>query len=1067
MNSEGARRTGAFTWLTISLATLFVATYLIFQSPSELSSLDTKALSKTVENGHPGDPAGNLPRAIDKQGKLHSRQGLLAGYGNLPLSFEPNRGQGQGTTEFLSRGHGYSIVLNAWQATVVLRQSPVGPEHSVSRRHSSLAQGTEVAERTSSVSFTLLGTKDVGTSDPLDEIPGKSNYLLGNDPKKWITNVPHYARIRYKNVYQGIDLVYHGNQQQLESDFIVSPGAHPGIIRFAVDGSQQLHRSDNGDLILQTAAGQVRLCKPFAYQLINNVQTEVASSFRKISRSEFGFEIPAYDSTRTLIIDPVLTYSTLLGGGTGENGSDYGLSIAVDSAGSAYVTGSTVTTDFPTSNPLQSTNQGALDAFVTKLNPTGTGLVYSTYLGGAADEFGQGIAVDGGGNVYVTGFTVSKDFPTTPGAYSTTCTATDQAGIVRADVFITKLDPSGSALVYSTCLGGTADDEAYGIVVDAQGNAYIAGGTNSPDFPVTAGAFQTTFTGSASSTGLFADAFVTKINASGSALLYSTYLGGCGDDQANGIAVDSSGNAYITGETQSTTCLSANFPTTPGSFQSKSTEMGPFGDAFITKLNPSGSALVYSSFLGGYLEDSGNGIAIDAGGNAYVGGSTESINFPSTPGAFQSQNPDTLNSNGFVSKLSADGSTLVYSTFLGGEFQDSVSSIAVDSLDNSYVTGATYSGDFPFVDPFPQACVTTPTGEGKVFVTKLNQAGSALDYSVCVGGHGDTGNGIAMDGANNAYVIGTTFTDLVTTPGAFQSVRLGTTDAFIVKIAESSSLSATALGFGSQPLGIASTAQTTTLTYNGTSPLTIGTVSLSGTNVADFQIASDSCSGQVLASGSTCSVGVTFTPSAIGARAATAVIPDSSPESPLNVSLSGTGVDFSITSSPPSVTLNAGNQAAYSVTVTPQGGTFSNSVSLTCSLPATLTLSSCSLSPPNVNPGSNSATSTLTVKTAGPSASMVPWPGTTSTRQFVASALMVPTSMFAGIAFLGNLRRRRRAFSAMATVICWILLTYLVACGGGNGTPTQPGTPSGTYKITITGASGSLQHANTVTLVVQ
>jgi hypothetical protein len=495
--------------------------------------------------------------------------------------------------------------------------------------------------------------------------------------------------------------------------------------------------------------------------------------------------------------------------------------------------------------------------------------------------------------------------------------------------------------------------------------------------------------------------------------------------------------------------------------------MGPFGDAFVTKLNPSGSALVYSTFLGGNVEDSGNGIAVDAGGHAYVGGSTQSATFPSTPGAFQSQNPNGINTHGFISKLSADGTALVYSTFLGGQYSDSVSSIAVDSLGNSYVTGATYSGDFPFVDPFPQSCVTSPTGTGKVFVTKLNQAGSALAYSVCVGGHGDSGNGIAIDGANNAYVVGTTFSDFVTTPGAFQSVRNGTTDAFILKIAEVASLSATAVDFGSQPLGIASAVQSTTLTNNGTSALTIGTVSLSGTNITDFQKTSDTCSGQILASGSSCSVGATFTPAAIGARAATVVIPDNTPDSPLNVALSGTGVDFSIAGSPSTVTLSAGSQAAYSVTVTPQGGTFSNSISLACSLPAALTFASCSLSPPSVNPGSNSGTSTLTVKTAGPSAGLVPVTGTRSTKRILARTLVAPSSVFIGMAFLWTTRRRRRFFSGFATVVLWIFLIQAVACGGGSGTPSRSGTPPGTYMITITGAFGSLQHTNSVTLNVQ
>ncbi len=523
MNIQSVRRKGAFVWLMGLLATLFVASYLVFQLASEASSgRYTEARSKAVEDRYVRESFGDLRHSVDPHDMLHSRPGLLAEYGNLPLSFEPNRGQARGTTEFFARGEQCAIALNARQASLLLHSSPKGAEEHLSRQHSRLSRGVGDSAETASVSFTLVGAKDVGRSVLLNEIPGKSNYFAGKDPSKWITNIPHYSRIQYKDVYPGIDLVYHGNQQQLESDFIVSPGANPKTIRVAVNGSRRLERSDKGDLILKTSAGQLRLYKPVAHQLINHVPTEVASRFRWISESEFGFEIPAYDATKELVIDPVLTYSTLLGGSVGENGSDFGLSIAVDSAGSAYVTGTTVTTDFPTANPLQSTNHGALDAFITKLNPTGTGLVYSTYLGGSADDWGQSISVDAAGNVYITGMTVSPDFPTTSGVVKSTCTTTDQFGIVRADVFITKLNASGSSLDYSTCLGGSADDEGAAIAVDAQGNAYIAGGTNSADFPVTSGAFQTTFAGGDITAAGYLDAFVSKINASASTLFYST-----------------------------------------------------------------------------------------------------------------------------------------------------------------------------------------------------------------------------------------------------------------------------------------------------------------------------------------------------------------------------------------------------------------------------------------------------------------------------------------------------------------------------------------------------------------
>jgi len=542
MTTRSIYRDRAFVWLTCLLLALFAAATLPLDLASSVSlGPNPRPKSRSIDNAKVRHKGRNLPRGI-QQGMLEARQRIVAEYGNLPLVFEPNRGQARGVSDFLARGRGYSIVLNAKQVTLLLGKSPVGAEQHLHRRHSRLIESEMVSAQSASVAIKLLGSRDAGPALPLEELPGKSNYFIGNEPNKWIANVPHYSRIQYSHVYPGIDLVYYGNRQQLEADFIVAPGANPNHIRLAVSGIRFLERSNGDDLIVHMTDGEIRLGKPATYQFINNVKTEVASSYRLIGQRQFAFQVPAYDTTKPLIIDPVLTYSTYLGGVS----SDFGLSIAVDSAGNTYVTGSANSNDFPTAAPLQSTNQGEGDAFVTKLNPTGTGLVYSTYLGGQGFDLGRGIAVDAGGNAYLTGMTASQNFPTTAGAFSNRCTSTDNAGIVRADVFVTKLNALGSALLYSTCVGGSADDEGRAIAVDAQGNAHIAGETGSADFPVTSGAFQTTFRGG--------DAFVTEVNASGSALLYSTYLGGCGDDQANGIALDSSGNAYITGETKSTTC---------------------------------------------------------------------------------------------------------------------------------------------------------------------------------------------------------------------------------------------------------------------------------------------------------------------------------------------------------------------------------------------------------------------------------------------------------------------------------------------------------------------------------
>jgi len=367
-----------------------------------------------------------------------------------------------------------------------------------------------------------------------------------------------------------------------------------------------------------------------------------------------------------------LIYSTYLGG----SGPDEPFGITVDASGSAYVTGWTASSNFPTTKgALQTTPGGGYDdAFVTKLSPTGSALVYSTYLGGKSYDEAHGIAVDASGNAYVTGFTYSSNFPIVAGAHQSALGGYD-------DAFVSKLNPTGTALIYSTYLGGSGYDEGHGIAIDSSGNAYVTGFTYSSNFPTTRGVLQTTARGGF-------DAFVTKLNATGSTLLYSTYLGGSNDDFAYGIAVDSSGNAFVTGKT-----YSSNFPTTAGAFQTKPGISGGYDDAFVVKLNPAGSALVYSTYLGGSGHDAGAAIAIDALGDAAVTGDTYSTNFPTTPGAFQT----TLGglNVGFMSKLNATGSALLYSTYMGGVNTQAGTGIAVDASDNIYVVGWSNSNNFP------------------------------------------------------------------------------------------------------------------------------------------------------------------------------------------------------------------------------------------------------------------------------------------------------------------------------------------------------------------------------------
>jgi hypothetical protein len=588
-----------------------------------------------------------------------------------------------------------------------------------------------------------------------DELAGTSNYFIGDDPAKWLTGVPTYAKVKYEGIYSGIDLVYYGNQQQLEYDFIVAPGADPRRIAFEVSGAKRIRRDAEGDLVLTMKTGESEILwhKPVVYQEEDGARQLVAARYALTDSNRVGFEVAKYDASRPLYIDPLI-YSTYLGG----IGTDLGTGIAVDSAGNAYVTGYTNSIDFPTKNPLQATYGGSYDdAFVAKINPTGLALVYSTYLGGSGRDMGFGIAADSAGNAYVTGLTDSTDFPT--------MNPIQPANGGLEDVFVAKLNPTGSALVYSTYLGGSADDGSYGIAVDSAGNAYVTGGTVSTDFPVTPGAFQPACGGTDNCA--YGDAFVAKLNAAGSALDYSTYLGGSRQDHCHGIAVDGAGNAYVTGYT-----LSTDFPV-HGALQN--TNAGN-GDAFVAKFNPSGSALVYSTYLGGSSSDFGRGIAADSAGNAYVTGYTISNNFPTANALQPAKGGGGVDA--FVAKINPTGSAFVYSTYLGGSLQDYGYGIAADSAGNAYVTGLTASKNFPTRNPLQKK----QAGSGDAFVAKLNSTGSAFVYSTLLGGTlTDSAYGIAVDSAGNAYITGQTSSTDFPTLNPLQPANAGAPDAFVAK----------------------------------------------------------------------------------------------------------------------------------------------------------------------------------------------------------------------------------------------------------------------------------------------
>jgi hypothetical protein len=769
----------------------------------------------------------------------------------LPLAFERNQGQTGSQVKFLARGQGYTLFLTSGEAVLALHKA---------------------SAKSGVLRMKLLGANPAPDVSGMDEMPGKSNYFIGNDAKKWHTNVPMYAKVKYKGVYSGIDLVYYGNQRQLEYDFVVAPGADPRRIQLGVRGARKISRSGDGDLVLAMDEGEICWHKPVVYQEKDGARQEIAAHYAIKSKNRVGFEVAGYDLRRPLFIDP-LVYSTYLGG----SGADSGYAIAVDSSDNAYVTGATNSTDFPTMNPLQPANAGgALDVFVAKLNPTGSALVYSTYLGGSGEDFGNAIAVDSSGNAYVTGATGSTDFPTVNPLQST-----NAGGQNGWDAFVAKLNPTGSALVYSTYLGGGGLDDGNGIAVDSSGSAYVTGQTNSSNFP-TMNPLQPTLGGCC-------NAFAAKINPAGSAFVYSTYLGGSGGDIGYGIAVDSSGNSYITGYTVST-----NFPTmNPLQPTIGGGEGTILGDAFVAKLNPAGSGLVYSTYIGGSGDDRGSGIAVDGSGNAYVTGSTGSTDFP-TMNPLQPTNGGS--NDAFVAKLNSTGSALIYSTYLGGSAADGGGGIAADGSGNAYVTGSTVSTDFPTMSPLQP----TNGGGNDAFVAKLNPTGSALVYCTYLGGSGyDSGSGIAADGSGNAYVTGYTTSVDFPTMNPLQPVNGGggDWDVFVAKIAGGPVLVPPNLSFGNQTVGITSAPKVSTMTNTSDATLTITSINVTGTNSNDFA-QTNNCGTSVPAGGS-CNITVTFTPSETGTRTAAVSITDSDPTSPQTLPLSGTGVLPALTLSPP------------------------------------------------------------------------------------------------------------------------------------------------------------------------
>jgi YD repeat-containing protein len=831
--------------------------------------------------------------------------------------FEPNQGQTDSKVRFLAQGPASTLFLTSTDAVLTLARPLAHPGDPQIR---------------DGVSLQFVGTNPSAWAEGQDLLPSRSNYFTGTDRTKWLPNVPNYAKVTYHGLYPGVDVTYYGNAaHQLEYDVVVAPGADYHAVQLNLLGTTSTLLDGHGNLLLNTAGGQLVSQAPVLYQVINGTRQAVTGRYTLTAGGRAGFGVDAYDQTKPLYIDPVLLYSVTLAGSL----PDYGQAIAVDGEGEAFVTGYTRSGNFPTQYPYQTSLAGGSDAFVTKLDASG-GLIYSTYLGGGSDDQGLGIAVDAAGSAYVTGSTLSTDFPTTPGAFQ----RTNPHYLMQPAGFVTKLNATGDALLYSTFLDGQhCGTQANAIAVDASGDAFVTGLVYGTDFPTTPGAFQT-----ASADG--ADAFVTELNPGGSGLVYSTYLGGSGSseefggtDKGLGIAVDSQGEAYVTGWTAATT-----FPVRNAYQATKA--VSPVA-AFVTKLNSAGTGLIFSTYLGGKVDDNsadgGNAIALDSSGNAYVTGEAYS-DFPTTANAYQTTNNAAAGPDAFLTKLTPAGG-LAYSTFFGGSSSAYGNGVAVDSYGVATVTGLTDSSDFPVRNPLVNQGYP---GGSSAFLTQFNPALSgdaSLLYSTYLNS-GYTGNGIAEDLQGTAYVVGT--------------ANAAYPDAFVAKIALLGPPAISAIDPPTADTGLSSSDQITnarTFGLKGTAPPgSVVTVSRADYGVVGTAPPTDSNGNWTLSSAASNLDEGTYTFTATDSLAGhTSTV---SPPFPVTVDLTAPTLQVTVLARPPVTTLapqvrvtaqdnvalpNDTDQSAYQVFVDvdqTNSGTFTpNASAVLHNGTATLTLS--------------------------------------------------------------------------------------------------------------------------------
>ena len=1031
-----------------------------------------------------------------------SRQPAVELYSSLPLIFEANQGQSDAAVEFLARGAGYGLFLTNDEAVLALR-----------RASSSDAAVVRMKLANANPRAAVVGAQ---------ELPGKSNYFIGNDPKKWYRDVPQFARVRYRSVYPGVDLVYYGRQGRLEYDFEVAPGSDPAQIRVRFEGARSLKIAGNGDLQVGQDGAELRLLAPRVYQRYGSEQRAVSARFQILSEREVGFALGDFDRGRELVIDPVLTYSTYLGGSGIESCSTItGLvqtpgcpAIAVDSAGSVYVAGSTTSTNFPvTPGAYQGAPASGFKAnvFVTKFNTTGSALVYSTYLGGNGLDYTAGIAVDSAGDAYVAGTTTSSNFPTN-GVNAPFQGAPLSAG---KHVFVSVLASSGSSLFYSTYLSGNGTDIASGIALDPSANIYVTGTTTSTEsetgFPSTIGAFQVASAATNQS-------FLTKLDAATpgtGSLLYSTYFGGSspsnGSVVGGGVAVDTNSNAYITGATTFTNMpvLNAYQGTLNGGY-----------DVFVAEFNPtavSGSQLVYSTYLGGAGDDFGYGIAVDSSFYAYVTGatnSTDDFGITQTSGttAFQGTYGGGP-SDAFVAKLgvpctgtSCTTTTvpLTYFTYIGGAATDVGTAIAVDTIGGARVTGWTNSTNFPVVNS-RLAQTNYGGGSSDAFVARVDTTattptapGHNSDY---FGGNGtDIGTSMATDSEGAYYLAGeTSSTAGFPLLNAFQPALNGPSDAFVSKLGPYLNVTVDETASPS-PVGVGNQVTFSYTITNGTNingvitnpgdyvsgiTFTDSLALLAGT--ATFTSAtgpgSNSCPAQptnsiivcnvgALNASSTATVTVVLTPVApatprtgailLGNTGTVGIYGTNYSQSP-NPSASVYVNDFTLSVSPASVTVPAGVPASYTAVLTPTGA-IPDSVTLSCTsgLP---TGAKCVLTTnPIPNLGTGAASTTLVIDTTARV--------TTITRLWQKGPLYAAWLLVSGLAWLGlRIGRKRswrqRLLMGLLFAVLFSLIAFQPACSSTQSTTITTGTPAGTYTVTVSATSGSAVRTQTVTLVVQ